>query len=197
MSASTTSRQQGASSFMAVAAGILLTQGAASNAQAPRLDPWGSPEFGYERGFQRAEEVIGQCLERVASTPDAKSDDCIQAVFRTCEREHGTMSQRDLNDCAAFSRKAWEKRLDAVRSRLFSAATIDPERPAEPMVERLRESDRRWREWSEADCELQAHRSSGGSMHQLELFICHSNHAAHRAIELEALVVWWDRVFKL
>ena len=167
------------------------------HAQPQRPDPWGNHEIGYEIGFERGEMILRQCLERVASTPSAKSDDCVHAVFLTCESEHGNMSQRDLNDCAAFSRRAWEKRLDNVRSQLLSATTIDPKRPAEPMVKRLQESERRWREWSEADCELQAAGSRGGTMHQMQLGLCHSNHAAHRAIELEALVFWWEKSFKL
>ena len=108
------------------------------------------------------------------------------------------MSQRDLNDCAAFSRSAWEKRLEAVRAQLLGAKTIDPKWQAEPMVARLRESDRRWREWNEADCELQAGDAErGGTMRSMRLSLCFSNHAAHRAIELEAQVFWWDRMFKL
>ncbi|HYC94196.1 MAG TPA: lysozyme inhibitor LprI family protein, partial [Sphingomicrobium sp.] len=150
-----------------------------SVAQAQRPDPWGNHEIGYESGFKRAEIMIAQCLERVASIPDAGPGDCVYAAFVTCEREHGTMSQRDLNDCAHFSRRAWEKRLDVALSQLLGAQTIDPKfGQAEPMVARLRESDRRWREWNEADCELQAgDADGGGTMRRMQLDLCLSNHA--------------------
>jgi uncharacterized protein YecT (DUF1311 family) len=178
---------------------LLGVPAAILDAQTPRPDPWGNPEIGYEAGFKRAEVVIAQCLERVASTPDTRPGDCVHAAFATCEREHGTMSQRDLNDCAAFSRRAWEKRLDAALSQLLGAQTIDPKfGQAEPEVERLRESDRRWREWNEADCELQAgDAEGGGTMRSMQRDLCLFEHAAHRALELEVLIFWWEKSFKL
>lgn len=185
--------------WRAVIAGVclLIVQGNPATAQTPRPDPWGNHEIGYEVGFERADLVLAQCLERAESTPNMRADDCVRTVFLACESEHGNMSQRDLNECAHYSRRAWEKRLETVRSQLLGAKTIDPKWQAEPMVERLRESERRWREWNDADCELQSAQSRGGTMHQMHLNLCHSNHAAHRAIELEALVFWWDRMFKL
>lgn len=180
-----------------MAAGCLGLQCAAGVAQSARSDPW-QDEAGYEIGFKRAEIVISQCLEQAASTADARPDGCVHSAFLACEREHGTASQRDLNDCAVFSRKAWEKRLDTVRAQLLGAQTIDPKfGRAEPMVEQLRKSERRWREWSEADCEMQAAGSKGGTIHTMLLSLCLSNHAAQRALELEALTFWWEKSFKL
>jgi uncharacterized protein YecT (DUF1311 family) len=184
----------------AAAFALFFSLAAAAHAQTPRPDPWGNPEIGYEAAFKRAEAVIAQCLERAASTPGARPDDCVPAAFLTCEREHGNMSQRDLNDCAAFSRRAWEKRLDVALSQLLGAQTIDPKKfgRAEPEVERLRQSNQRWREWNEADCELQAgDAEGGGTMRSMQRDLCLSAHAAHRALELEALIFWWDKSFKL
>jgi uncharacterized protein YecT (DUF1311 family) len=109
------------------------------------------------------------------------------------------MSQRDLNECAHFSRRAWEKQLEAAMSQLLGAMTIDPKfGVADPEVERLRESDRRWREWNDADCELQAGDvEGGGTMRRMLLDLCISNHAAHRALELDGLIFWWEKSFKL
>jgi len=181
------------------AVAIILMPHGGLFAQAPRADTWGSPDLGYEAGFKRAEAVIAQCLERVSSTPDTEAGDCVRSAFLACEHEHGNMSQRDLNDCAAFSRAAWTKRLEAALSQLLGAKTIDPKfGQAEPEIERLRESNERWRAWNVADCELQAgDAEGGGTMRSMELDLCLSDHAAHRALELEGLIFWWDKKFKL
>jgi len=157
----------------------------------PRTDPWD------EGGVERAEQVIAQCLERAARTPPEDQKDCVHAAFLACEDEHGT-SQRDLNDCAAFSRRAWEARLVAATSRLMSAKTIDPKfGRAEPTKKLFGESQRRWDEWSSADCDMQHEGSKGGSMHPYLVSMCLSNHSAHRALELDGLIWWWSKSFEM
>ena len=159
-----------------------------------KADPWAQRESGLER----AKATISQCLERAGSTPPTDAQPCVNAVYIACETEHGTMSQHDLNDCAYFSYRAWDARRIAARTRLFGARTIDPRfGRAEPRVQKLEESERRWDEWSEADCEMQVPSSEVGSMKAMERALCLSSHAAHRALELEALEFWWAKMFKL
>ena len=108
------------------------------------------------------------------------------------------MSQRDLTDCATFTNQAWQARLEAVKSRLFKAKTIDPRfGSAEQRVQRLVESQDRWKTWTKGDCDPQAEGSKGGSMHGMEVQLCLSRHAAQRGIELEALTFWWGKSFNL
>ena len=151
--------------------------------------------MGYKDAFGHAETVIKNCLEAKGKPSDHAS--CIYSTFETCEDEHGT-SQRALTECAHFLQAAWEKRLGAARGLLMGAKTFDARsEPAEPMVEIFAASERRWDDWNEADCEMQAKLSEGGSIHPMEKSLCMLNHAAHRAIELEYLVRSFGKVFRL
>ena len=58
-------------------------------------------------------------------------------------------------------------------------------------------SEQAWDAWNVPDCEMQAALSQGGTYHRHDLDICLSNHAAHRAIELEALSETWGKIFNL
>ena len=156
-----------------------------------RTDPWD------EGGVERAQQVIAQCLEVAERTPPREEKDCVRAAFLACEDEHGT-SQRHLNECAAYSRRAWEARLAAAVSSLMSAKTIDPRfGRAEPRKELFSHNQRRWEEWNSADCDMQHEGSKRGSMHPFLVSICLSNHAAHRALELDGLIWWWSKSFEL
>ena len=162
-------------------------------AASARVDPWT-----YEGGVDQAKAAIAQCLERAESDPAITPASCVRAAFLTCENEHGNMSQRDLNECAFFSQQAWESRLALTKSRLM-AAKIHPlmGMNPEPRKRSLSESDRRWEDWNKADCEMQTGGSVGGTMHRYQLAICLSDHAAHRALELDGLLFWWGKLFEL
>lgn len=172
---------------LAVGAFVLIRPVSAKAA----ADPWTA-----ETGVDRAKSVLGTCLAATNGTPSG-SEPCVLAAFEACEREHGT-SQHALNDCASFSKQAWEARLSVARALLMGARTVDirfgtPDR----LVALLAASERRWDDWNRADCDMQAKISEGGSLHRYELYICLSNHAAHRAIELETLVEVWRKIFRL
>lgn len=172
---------------------IILALLAALQAQGPTSsnDPWD------EGGVERAEQAITQCLALAERTPPPEAKDCVRAAFLACEEEHGT-SQRDLNECAYYSRGAWEARLTAAISRLKSAKTINPKfGRAEPQKKLFGESQHLWDEWNAADCDMQHEGSKGGSMHPYLVSICLSDHAAHRALELDGLIWWWSKSFEL
>ena len=158
----------------------------------PAPDPWD----GQDLGPKRAAAVIGECLNSARSSPDDDPEDCVNVAFRICENEHGT-SQRDLNECAYFSRSAWEARLDKIRARLLGA-TVHPNGTEDPVPRKrlLSESDRQWIAWNKADCEMQLV-DQGGSMLPMLTHLCFSRHAAHRAMELEDLSFWWGKAYGL
>jgi uncharacterized protein YecT (DUF1311 family) len=172
---------------------LLIMLAGYSGAPDAKADPWGQRESGLER----AEAIITQCLERSEGVPPNGSEPCVGAVFAACGSEHGNMSQHDLNDCAFFSKNAWEAGLASIRAKLLSAKTVRGGSASAPMVRNLAESERRWDDWNRADCELQAALSEGGSMHSMEIGTCLSNHAAHRALELKRLEFWWAKAFQL
>lgn len=166
--------------------GLILGLLVAASATVP--DRWTG-----EAGPALAGSVIEKCLsEAKAQLSDLKK--CMSGALDLCEDEHGTY-QRAMNDCATFSRLAWETRRAAVAKRLGSARQANGSPSPDPYVLRLEESERRWDAWNRADCEMQAAFSEGGSYHRFATDTCLSDHAAHRAIELEALQEEWGKIF--
>ena len=103
-----------------------------------------------------------------------------------------------MNDCAAFSRSAWEDRRALTAKRLTAAKRSDAVFPSpRPHIATLIASEQRWVAWNGPDCEMQAALSQGGTYHAYDRDICLSNHAANRAIELEMLGETWGKIFNL
>jgi len=154
-------------------------------------DPWAS-----ESGTARAKAIIESCLSEADSALSGRQV-CASRPFEACENEHGT-SQRQMNDCATFSRLAWEDRRALAAKRLISAQQSDIIFPSPSRhIVMLIASEKAWRAWNVSDCEMQAALSQGGTYHRYDLDICLSNHAANRAIELEALSETWGKIFNL
>lgn len=169
---------------------IFLAIGSIAAAQAPSRDSWSD-----ENGTLRAKAVIGNCLNSLNASQSAGI--CVPRVFEACEDEHGT-SQRQMNDCATFSRLAWEGRRADAAKRLMAAKSSGVRFPSPaPHIKHLVESEGRWDAWNRSDCEMQAAFSEGGTYHRYDLDICLSNHAANRAIELERLIDVWQKIFVL
>ena len=162
---------------------------AGAAASAKLVDPWTA-----EGGAAEAGRLLAVCLDNVEFTPNARRADCIRTAYSQCEKTHGTMSQSDLNDCAFYSRTAWEKRLSAVRTKLASAK---PARkgggPTPQMVAAFNASEARWEAWYAQDCEMQSAIHEGGSIRPLIQGLCLSDHVATRTVELEALLQKWSR----
>ena len=171
-----------------LAGGGLASAAPTAGSRPARADPWATQAAGLER----AKYVIDQCLAHVDGTPRQTRYSCVRAAYRACEDEHGT-SQRDMNDCSAFSNAAWEARIASTISRFLSAKSTETRLFAktEEAKQQLTQSQRRWSEWNAADCEFQAQGTEGGSMHPFATSICLSDHAAVRAIDLQELIEWW------
>jgi len=149
-----------------------------------------------QNGTARAKAIIEACLQDASSRLSDRMV-CVPRVFEACEDEHGT-SQRQMNDCAAFSRRAWDERRALTAKRLASAKQSETVFPSpDRHIAMLVASEQRWDEWTGPDCEMQAALSQGGTYHSYDIDICLSNHAAYRAIELEALSETWGKIFNL
>ena len=167
---------------------ISICSHVSAGAAAPRSDPWA------DGGEAKAKVVLEQCRDRARGTPHMNSYACVHAAFDRCIEEHGGghMSQRDLNDCATFSRSAWETRLVEVRTLLTEADVTSSGREyLRPLINQLRESERRWDAWNVSDCAMQSQLSRGGTIHRMQEDQCLADHAAYRARELEGLVESW------
>jgi uncharacterized protein YecT (DUF1311 family) len=142
--------------------------------------------------IERASQAIEQCMTSAREGPDLSAYSCIRAAYTACEREHGT-SQRQLNECSAWSYRAWTARIDGTMASFASAKGTDTRLglKAEEAKRELVESQQRWSEWIAAECELQAKGTEGGSIRPFTISICLSDHAAVRAIDLQRLIEWW------
>lgn len=143
-----------------------------------------------DKGSESARFIIERCLAK-AGPPGG----CKRSAYNECELSHGTMSQHDLNDCAAFSAKAWEALLQAREDRVKAVVRkVMLDKRAQPSLEGERlQASNQWHRWISDDCAFQSALSKGGTLHPLEDLLCRSDHAADRAVELERLASWWDR----
>lgn len=160
----------------------------AAGSKSARADPWATRTG----GLKRANQVIERCLTHANETARQTRYSCVRVAYETCELEHGT-SQHDLNVCAALSHEAWNSRIADVMAN-FARAEGSRTRlglKTEEAKRQLVESQRRWSEWSMADCELQAKGTEGGSIRPLWISSCLSDHSAVRAIDLQAIIDWW------
>ena len=166
----------------------IVASAAPAGSRSGSADPWAKQA----NGLFRANQVIEECLVAAGEGPDLPRYSCIRAAYKVCEREHGT-SQRDISECAAISRSAWEARIASMISRFLSAKSAETRLRAstEEAKQQLVSSQRRWKEWSVADCEIQAKGTENGSTHSFSKSICQSDHAAMRAIDLQRLIDWW------
>jgi uncharacterized protein YecT (DUF1311 family) len=156
-----------------------------SEPEPARNDPWATQTGGLER----ASQAIEQCLISAGKGPNVPALTCIRAAYSACEDEHGT-SQRQLNECSSFSYQAWKARIaDTIALIATAKATTTRfgSRAKEAKLQ-LIESQKRWNEWNEVDCKLQAIGTEGGSIRPYAISICLSDHAAQRAIDLQRLI---------
>jgi hypothetical protein len=170
--------------------GLIVYAGAATAAQAMNKDPWEDPAT----GERQADQAISRCLDRAEKTPGMLPEHCVRAAYQACEKAHGNMSQRDLNECAAFSQRAWEKRLAAIRLVLLRAKGAEGSDDTNASLRRqLRENEPQWDKWNQRDCEIRASFFEGGTLQPFEKRMCLSRHAADRALDLESFNAWLSR----
>lgn len=137
-------------------------------------------------GPKSAAKITDGCLEKGA--PDV----CAHMAFTRCrESAADARDPQALLSCAAFARGAWDERLDNDIDRL--AAVMKDTGRAEPSQSALATSQRKWKSWSEDDCETQTRATRGGVLHPMEIDLCLAGHAAPRAQELEQLASLWKK----
>lgn len=128
---------------MSVAIGLLIAAFATSQ------DHWTS-----ESGTARAKAIIESCLSDANNRPSDRQM-CASRAFGACEDEHGT-SQRQMNDCATFSRLAWEDRRALAAKRLTAAKQSGAAFPSPSRhIAMLIASEQTWDAWNGPDCEMQ------------------------------------------
>lgn len=151
---------------------------------APQIDP--KTLWTPEAGPPSAKAAIAKCLD--GPRPEA----CAHAAFMQCDRELSAGQDPDsLIACSAYGRGAWDERLDGVLGRLLDI--MQQTGRTKPSSRALVSSQRKWQSWSDSDCEVQTQSSEGAALHGMEINLCHSDHTAARARELEQLEKIWAR----
>lgn len=151
---------------------------------AANLGRWGD-----EVGVETADDLIGRCL---AGTRQPSS--CTDSAWLACASERNTSSQLDLNDCAGFSRKAWERRYAAqvVRAKgVLGRWSREPDSGERTTVATFEENEHVWRAWIDADCRTRT--LSGGSIYGMRIAICVARHLAVRTLDLTTMADEWER----
>jgi uncharacterized protein YecT (DUF1311 family) len=161
------------------------SKGAPPGVVAPEEDALPAVSWSAEDGPRSAATVTGRCLE------GPRPETCAHLAFLQCQRAHGSQDPKDMNDCADYARAGWDDRLGAGMDRLQQI--MDQTARTKPAPRALVASQKKWRAWSLADCEIQTEATRGGALHPMDVDLCLSGHAAARALELEQLASIWGR----
>jgi uncharacterized protein YecT (DUF1311 family) len=158
---------------------------AAPAPEAPEADGVSESSWTAEAGAKTAAAVIARC------TDGGQAESCAHVAFLRCQQTFGSRDAQVLLNCAGFDRAAWDDRLAAAMDKLQSVMTQT--RRTQPAPSAMAASQKKWRSWSEADCETQTKATRGAELHPMEVNLCLSDHAAPRALELDQLAALWGR----
>lgn len=107
-------------------------------------------------------------LVRAQQSP--KKNPCAQA-----------QTQIEMNDCAAKESRAADQKLNKLYAEL--AAKLEPERLA-----KLKEAERAWIKFRDADCDFQSSLYKGGSIYPMIYNGCLTDNINHRLKQLEQML---------
>lgn len=127
--------------------------------------------------------VVEAC---VAETPAGDlTPDCIGAAARQCQQAPGGDTTIGIAQCVMGEHAAW----DAALNREYQAARAQyaDDRTA---ADSLRDAQRAWIAWRDAECAFQYDRYGGGSMRMIASANCQMSMTAMRALELRGLQGW-------
>lgn len=109
-------------------------------------------------------------LTAVAASAQASSDMCFEKA----------QTQAQLNECAAIALKSADDELNTLYRRMQARLSNDP-----PTKALLIDAERKWLIFRDAECKFSAVRSSGGSMHAMQVNDCLTELTRTRVIELQ------------
>lgn len=121
----------------------------------------------------RASSVIRECLGAAELQGAGGRLACVSRPYQDCEAN--TITQRDLNECAAIAREAWRVQL---AEQLERTRTYIDERTA------FEQSQMEWEQWSRHPCDVFAPATRQG-IWPLRRALCQAYTIAVRAIQLE------------
>ena len=183
------------SSLLVAACGaLILSLPAASSAATAKT---GARDWSEEKALETSARLIDQCLASLSASAPEAGLGCVDTAFDACTRENGgTMSQRDLNFCREFSKRAWRARYDKLLVRFEALFRAWAQAPADDwkraVAARFPQQEQEWQRWMASDCETREIGSVGGSIHNFAVASCENRHLAYRTIDLAPLLEWWE-----
>ncbi|TBN43883.1 DUF1311 domain-containing protein [Paracoccus subflavus] len=119
----------------------------------------------------------------VADTPAGDlAPGCIGAAAKQCQQAPGGDTTIGISRCVMGEHAAW----DAALNREYQAARAHYAED-QTAADRLRDAQRAWIAWRDAECAFQYARYGGGSMRTIAAANCQMSMTAMRALELRSL----------
>lgn len=127
--------------------------------------------------------VVEACI--ADAEPGDLTPACIGAAAKQCQQAPGGDTTLGISTCVMAEHAAW----DAALNREYQAARAhyadDP-----TAADSLRNAQRAWIAWRDAECAFQYDRYGGGSMRSVASANCRMSMTAMRALELRGLLGW-------
>lgn len=124
-----------------------------------------------------AQGDVGELEACVAEEADAR--DCVGLISAPCMAVPGGETTEGMMSCAARETAAWDVLLER-DFRTLSARSDEIART------KLREAQRAWVAWRDADCDYAADQYRGGSLGRVTAAICMMERTAGRSLHLNA-----------
>jgi uncharacterized protein YecT (DUF1311 family) len=122
----------------------------------------------------------------VADTPGGDlTPPCIGAAAKQCQQAPGGDTTLGIAQCVMGEHDAW----DAALNREYKAARAIY-KDDQTAADSLRDAQRAWLAWRDAECAFQYNRYGGGSMRTIASANCQMSMTAMRTLELKALGEW-------
>lgn len=142
------------------------------------------PAFGQEAGpFATDPAIVEACVSDAA--PCDLSPPCIGAAANQCQQAPGGDTTQGIAECVMGEHATW----DTVLNREYKAARAQYA-DDQTAADGLRDAQRAWIAWRDAECAFQYDRYGGGSMRTIASANCRMSMTAQRALELRALQGW-------
>lgn len=119
------------------------------------------------------------------TSPGDLAPACIGAAAKQCQQAPGGDTTIGIATCAMGEHAAW----DVVLNREYKAARAQYT-DDQTAADSLRDAQRAWIAWRDAECAFQYDRYGGGSMRTIASANCQMSMTAQRALDLRAMQVW-------
>jgi uncharacterized protein YecT (DUF1311 family) len=128
-------------------------------------------------------EVIERCLGPTGSMEAPDGNACIGVIAQPCQQLPGGETTVGIATCLTQERDAW----DVLLNRYYKQLRQTEQEPARGT---LRDAQRAWIAWRDADCRFAYEQFLGGSMRQITGAACQRDRTAERVLHLRSFMTF-------